>query len=190
MRIVARTAVALAAAAVLSSSLLTGCSADASWFADPFPATASPAPTTTPPAEPPTPTPTPPPSAGPSSELPTVVLPEPGDCELEGRPVVTYLVTADDDSVPIEITYPAFTPDAAAPQARTITAVGPVVTVLQRHCTSGPESEPWPFTATRASGDHLGCAVFFGGMLIRTGSDYTEGADRELHVDCTSHPGM
>jgi hypothetical protein len=189
MRIVARSAVALAAAVILSSSLLTGCTADSSWFTGQSPTVATVAPTTTPPADLPTPTPTPTPSAEPTSELPRVVLPAPGDCPLEGR-LVTFIVTADDDTTPIEITYPGFTPAAAAPEARTVTAFGPVVTVLQHHCVSGPESEPWPFTASRASGDYLGCAVFFGGMLIRTGSDYTEGATRELRVDCTSHPGM
>ena len=183
MRIVANSAVALAAVALLSS-LLTGCTADSSPSTGQDPASA-PAPATTPPPETSTPTATP----EPISDVPHVVLPAEGDCTLDGR-VVTFVVTADDDTVPIEITYPGFTPASAAPEARTMTAVGPVVTVLQRPCNSGPESEPWPFTASRASGDHLACAVFFGGMPIRQDGDYAEGADRELSVDCTSHPGM
>ncbi len=102
---------------------------------------------------------------------------------------MTYIVTVDDDSTPIEITYPSFTPSESG-LPRTITAVGPVVTIFGVDCGPGIATEPWPFTATGDVESRLSCAAFFGGRLINVKSAYSEGAESGLSVDCTSHPGM
>lgn len=191
MRIVARSVAVASGAALLSAFLLTGCvTVDTSGFLEPSMRPTTEAPTTTPPAEAPSPSPTPEPE--PASTLPVVVEPAAGDCQLDPSDyVVTFVVTADNDSAPIEITYPGFALGADAPEARSMTVVGPVVTVLgNSSCSSGPESEPWPFTATSSADGSLSCAAFFGGKRINGESDYLEGADRDLSVDCTSHPGM
>jgi len=155
---------------------------------------AAPAPTATPPAA--TPAPTPSPEPAPSATLPRTIHPLPDDCQLSAdvgdhSQVVTFVITSDDDTTPIEITYPGYLPDSAAPEARTVTAVGPVITILGSTCGDGPESEPWPFIATGTSGVHLSCSAFFGGKLIRSASYYAEGDTvNDLVADCTSHPGM
>jgi hypothetical protein len=131
-----------------------------------------------------------------SATLPRTILPLPGDCELsvdvgDRSQVVTFVITSDDDTTPIEITYPGYLPDSAAPEARTVTMVGPVITILGSTCGDGPESEPWPFIATSTSGEHLSCSAFFGGKHIRSASYYAEGDTvNDLVADCTSHPGM
>jgi hypothetical protein len=197
MRKVARTAAAVAVSVLLSSTLLTGCATDTGWLNGQPTLTASPAPATTPAAATPpaTPTPMPSPEPAPSAALPHTILPLPGDCELSDvgtfSQVVTFVITSDDDTTPIEITYPGYLPDSAAPEARTVTAVGPVITILGSTCGDGPESEPWPFVATSTSGEHLSCSAFFGGKLIRSASYYAEGDTvNDLVADCTSHPGM
>ena len=96
----------------------------------------------------------------------------------------------DDDTTPIELTYSVFRP-GADPEIRTATAVGPVVTILQTNCGNQAASAPWTFTATSATGGSLACAVFYGGKLVKSTSDYAEGdVARGTAVDCTSHPGM
>ena len=64
--------------------------------------------------------------------LPVAPPAEPGDCPLDRSAlgVVTFIVTADDDSTPIELTYSVFRPDSD-PEIRSATSVGPAVTILQ-----------------------------------------------------------
>ena len=103
---------------------------------------------------------------------------------------LVFVVTADDDSTPIEITYSAFRP-GEDPEVRTTTAVGPAVSLLQSNCGNQAASAPWTFTAASATGGSLACAVFYGGKLVKSTSDYAEGdVARGTAVDCTSHPGM
>ena len=188
MRIVARRAAALVAIVVLSSSLLTGCTSGTLLYGDArAPATEVAA--TTPPADAPTPTPTPP---EPASTLPHTVGPQPGDCPVDSSDaghIVTFVVTTDDDTTPIEITYPGFTPSVSG-QPRTITAVGPVITILGSDCGPGVATEPWQLTATGEVQSFVSCAAFFGGMLFNTGSGYSESADTGASADCTGRPGM
>ena len=104
--------------------------------------------------------------------------------------VVTFVVTADDNSTPIELTYSVFRP-GADPEIRTVTSVGPSVIALQTNCGNPAASAPWTFSATSATGGSLSCAVFYGGKLIKSAGDYAEGdVARGTSVDCSSHPGM
>ena len=97
------------------------------------------------------------------------------------------MVTADDDITPIELTYTAFRP-GADPEVRTATTTGPSVMLLQTSC---GEYGPWTFSATSATGGFLSCAVFYGGMHLKSASDYAEGdVARGTAVDCSSTPGM
>ncbi|WP_173921529.1 hypothetical protein [Agromyces sp. Marseille-P2726] len=124
--------------------------------------------------------------------LPNALPAEPGDCPLDRSApgVVTFVVTADDDSTPIDLTYSVFRPDAD-PEIRSTTSVGPAVALLQTNCGNQAASAPWTFVATSATGGSLACAVFYGGKLVKSASDYAEGdVARGTAVDCTSHPGM
>jgi hypothetical protein len=130
--------------------------------------------------------------AMPAGDLPNPLPAEPGDCPLDRAApgVVTFVVTADDDSTPIDLTYSVFRP-GADPEIRTATSVGPAVALLQTNCGNQAASAPWTFTATSATGGSLACAVFYGGKLVKSTSDYAEGdVARGTSVDCTSHPGM
>ena len=183
MRTAART-VAVTAAIVLLPSVLTGCGVDTGWIGEPAGPTATAAPATTT-APDPTPSPEPPPT------WPVIVPVQPGDCDPQATDaqLVTFVVTAQDPSAPIQITYPGFTPSVSG-EPRTITTTGPVVTILGNDCGPGIASELWSFTATGEVGYALSCAVFFNGFPLRADSDYIEGPDRAASVDCTSRPGM
>lgn len=113
-----------------------------------------------------------------------------GDCPVdpaESR-LVTFVVTSDDDTTPIEITFPVFRTDGTQ-QVRRMTQPGPVVTVLQADCTEGVTDGPWRFVAEAASG-WLACALFFGGKLVASDSASADGAaEDDVRADCTGHPG-
>ena len=175
------------AAMLMTIAALTACSTASTSDDTPTvaPETTTPSPTATetaPPSEP----------AATDDALPNPLPAQPGDCTLDRSAlgVVTFVVTADDDSTPIEITYSVFRP-GADPEVRTATAVGPAVSILQTDCGNQAASAPWTFTATSATGGSLACAVFYGGKLVKSTSDYAEGdVARGATVDCTSHPGM
>jgi hypothetical protein len=184
MRTAART-VAATAAALLLPSLLTGCVVDGGWLGGPAaPTTSTEAPATTATAAS-TPAPEPP------ATWPVNVPVQPGDCDPQAPDalLVTFVVTAQDPSAPIEISYPGFTPSVSG-EPRTITTTGPVVTILGNDCGPGVATEPWTFTATGEVGYALSCAVFFNGFPLRADSDYVEGPARAASVDCTGRPGM
>lgn len=172
------------AAMLMTLATLTACAAGGGDAGPSIAPETSPPPTET----------TPPPSepTAPDAALPDTVPAEPGDCAVDrgALGVVTFVVTADDDSTPIELTYSVFRPDAD-PEIRTATTVGPAVTILQTNCGNQAASAPWTFTASSATGGSLACAVFYGGKLVKSTSDYAEGdVARGATVDCTSHPGM
>ena len=184
MRNDVRSRMSLAAAALLvSAAALTACSAT-----DSAPGASPVAPETTPPVDTMTTTPTE--SAGPPAyELPNTVAAQPGDCPLDPAApgVVTFVVTADDDITPIELTYTAFRP-GSDPEVRTATTTGPSVMLLQTSC---GEYGPWTFSATSATGGSLSCALFYGGMQLKSASDYAEGdVAGGTAVDCSATPGM
>ncbi|WP_308796285.1 hypothetical protein [Agromyces silvae] len=102
---------------------------------------------------------------------------------------MTLVVTSDDDTTPIEITFPVFRGDGTQ-QVRRMTQPGPVVTVVQADCTDGVTDGPWGFVAEAASGS-LACALFFGGKLVASDSASAEGGSESgVRADCTGHPGM
>lgn len=118
-----------------------------------------------------------------------------GDCPVDpAQPgVITFVVTSDDDSTPVEVTYPVFRTDNTE-QVRRMTQPGPVITVLQADCTDGVVDGPWAFVATADSGS-LACALFYGGKLVASDSasgegDATGGTESGVRADCTGHPGM
>ncbi|WP_394551628.1 hypothetical protein ACDF64_12225 [Agromyces sp. MMS24-JH15] len=181
---------ALAAGAVIAAAALAGCASGAAPSPSPS-VTSSPSPTA---AAPETEAPddgapsTPGPGLAPAANA---VPLEPGDCPFDPAAfgAIVFVVSADDDTTPIELTFTSFQPDALS--IRTVEAVGPVVTVLQQDCGALPASEPWTFRATSATGNSLGCTVFFGGKHLKSASDYAEGdVARGVSVDCSGHPGM
>ena len=173
-----------AGAVLLTLAALTGCTPTGGG------GTPSEIPVTTP-----DPTTEPSPSASPeppADALPNVVPAQPGDCPVDpsAHGVVTFVVTADDNSTPIDVTYSAFRP-GADPEIRTVTTVGPSVVVLLSNCGNQAASAPWTFSATSATGGSLSCAAFYGGKLLKSAGDYAEGdVARGTSVDCTAHPGM
>lgn len=174
----------LAAGAILTTlAALTACAPT-----DVGPSATSAAPATTPPTDTVTTTSTA--SAAPGAfELPNTVAAQAGDCPLDPSAfgMVTFVVTADDDVTPIELTYTAFRP-GLDPEVRTATTSGPAVMVLETDC---GEYAPWTFSATSATSGSLSCALFFGGMHLKSVSDYAEGdAVRGTSVDCSATPGM
>jgi len=126
------------------------------------------------------------------SGAPSVVPAEDGDCAFEpdSPGAVVFVVTADDAVTPIELTFSAFRPDVG-PEIRTVTATGPVITVLQTNCGDPVASAPWTFTAAAGTGDGLACSSFYGGKHLVSDSDFAEGdTARGVSVDCSGHPGM
>ena len=123
-----------------------------------------------------------------AGSAPTVVAAQPGDKAVDrsAHGVVTFVVTADDDTTPIDLTYSVFRP-GVLPEVRTATVVGPSVVLLQTDC---GEYGPWTFTATSATTGSLSCAVFFGGMHLADDMYYAEGATDAGTVDCSATPGM
>ena len=177
----------IAATTLLASSLLlSGCVAGpASTPSD------SPLPATTPaPSAEPTPSPTAPADGAVATGL-TVVPTVEGDCAVDPDEfgVVTFVVTANDDTTPIELTYSAFQP-GGDPVTRTASAVGPVVMVMQTNCGNLTASEPWTFTATSDTRGSLACTMYFGGKQVHADGYYAEGATGGGTVDCSGHPGM
>lgn len=175
------------AVAIAAAVLLAGCAND-------VPPSASPLAPATNPVASATATPEPEASETPvaSSRAPSVVPADPGDCEFEpdSPGAVVFVVTADDAVTPIELTFSAFRPDGG-PEARTVTATGPVVTVLQTNCGDAVASAPWTFTATAPTGDGLACSSFYGGKHLASDGDFAEGdTARGASVDCSGHPGM
>ena len=172
-----------AGAILLTVAALAGCTAGGGTPPSESPVTSPPA------TSAPTPSDAPEPPAG---AAPNLVPAAPGDCTVDPAApgVITFVITADDDSTPIEVTYSAFRPDSE-PEIRTVTAMGPSVVVVQSNCGDAAASAPWTFTATSATGNSLGCATFYGGKLLRSASDYAEGdVGRGATVDCSGHPGM
>lgn len=117
---------------------------------------------------------------------------EPGECPFDpaGGGAVAFTILADDDTTPITLTWSSFRPEGE-PVIRTATVVGPVISILQSDCGSGIASHPWTFTATSATGGGLSCVTSYGGKIISTKSDFSEGdIARGDSVDCSGHPGM
>lgn len=147
----------------------------------------------TPPAPVDSAAPTPTPSATPTpapTEAPPTATPTAGDCPATaGSGPVIYTVFTGDSTTPVTMTYQAFNADGSIPVI-TETVTGPVVTRIGYDCTSGAWSAPWTFTATSSSPDSIGCVQAFGGKLVKTDSQYNEGATTPMTADCTGHPGM
>jgi hypothetical protein len=173
-----------AGAILLTLAALTGCTP-----AGGTGRAASEAPVTSSPPAPhstaPTPTETADPLAG---AAPNLVPTRPGDCAVDrgAHGVVTFVVTADDDTTPIDVTYSAFRP-GVLPEVRTATVVGPSVVMLQTDC---GEYGAWTFTAASATTGSLSCGLFFGGMHLAHERYYAEGATDGGTVDCSVTPGM
>lgn len=135
--------------------------------------------------------PSPSPSIAPPDSLPNIPVTLPTDCKLDtaAAGVVTFIVTADDNSTPIDLAYTVFQQDRE-PEIRTATSKGPSVVVLQSNCGSTTSASPWTFKATSLTGGSLGCATFYGGKLLASTSTFSEGeAGSETSVDCSAHPG-
>jgi hypothetical protein len=112
-----------------------------------------------------------------------------GDCPVDpAEPgVITFVVTSDDDTTPVEVTFPVFRVDGSE-LARRMTQPGPVITVVLADC-AGAGGGPWRFFATAEHGS-LACALFFGGKLVASDSAIAEGSTDGVRADCTGHPGM
>ncbi|WP_395243472.1 hypothetical protein ACGGZK_15255 [Agromyces sp. MMS24-K17] len=116
---------------------------------------------------------------------------EPGDCPFDPAEfgAIVFVVTASDDTTPIELTFTSFQDGATS--ERTVEAVGPVVTVLQQDCGNATATGPWTFRATSPTGNDLACSSFYGGKHLASAMDYAEGdVARGASVDCSGHPGM
>ena len=166
-----------------AAALMSGCANDSAPSAPPT--------TTAPTTTPSTPSAAPqPPAASPATGL-TVVPTVDGDCPADPSSpgVVTFVVTADDDTTPIELSYSAFQP-GGDPVVRTASAVGPVVMVMQSNCGSTTASEPWTFTATSTTPGSLSCDMYYGGKHVSADAAYAEGSTEPSTVDCSGHPGM
>lgn len=176
---------ALVAMTVLAAAALTsGC---ANGTAPPSAAPDTTAPTTTASSTPTAPQPA---AASPAPGL-TVVPTVDGDCPADPSSpgVVTFVVAADDDTTPIELSYSAFHP-GGDPVVRTASAVGPVVMVMQSNCGSTTASDPWTFTATSTTPGSLSCDMYYGGKHVSADAAYAEGSTEPSTVDCSGHPGM
>lgn len=112
-----------------------------------------------------------------------------GDCPVDpAEPgVITFVVTSDDDTTPVEVTYPVFRVDGSE-LARRMTQPGPVITVVLADC-AGAGGGPWRFLATAEQGS-LACALFYGGKLVASDSAMADVAGEGVRADCTGHPGM
>jgi hypothetical protein len=173
-----------AGAILLTLAAFTGCT-----FAGGTTPSASDAPVTSPPPAPPAATPAPTDGADPlAGAAPTAVAAQPGDCAVDrsAHGVVTFVVTADDDTTPIELSYSAFRP-GVLPEVRTATVVGPSVVMLQTDC---GEYGAWTFSATSPTTSSLSCGLFFGGMHLAHDTYFAEGATDGGTVDCSVTPGM
>ncbi|MGX5695674.1 hypothetical protein ACWKWP_05695 [Agromyces soli] len=177
----------VATVALTAAALMAGCS---SGDANPPGTTAPPPGATTTPTATAGPSPAPAQAAAPAPGL-TVVPIADGDCPVDPSApgVVTFVVTADDDTTPIELSYSAFRPESD-PVVRTTSAVGPVVVVMQSNCGNQTASTPWTFTATSATPGSLACDMYYGGKHVAAGTAYAEGSTEPSTVDCSGHPGM
>ncbi|MRG58411.1 hypothetical protein GE115_00760 [Agromyces sp. CFH 90414] len=147
--------------------------------------------TTAPAASPPSSTPWEPQIPDPTVAV-NVVPAQMGDCPVDpaAHGLVAFVVTSDDDTTPVAVTYPVFRADGSR-HVRRMTQPGPVIAVLQTDCTDGVVSSPWEFRATADSGGSLSCTLTYGGKRVVSDSDFVEGdLDPGLEVDCTGHPGM
>ena len=173
-----------AGAILLTFAALTGCTP-----AGGTPPDASEAPVTSSPPAPQSTAPTPTETADPlAGAAPTAVAAQPGDCAVDRSAlgVVTFVVTADDDTTPIELSYSAFRP-GVLPEVRTATVVGPSVVMLQTDC---GEYGAWTFSATSPTTNSLSCGLFFGGLHLAHDTYYAEGTTDGGTVDCSVTPGM
>ena len=107
--------------------------------------------------------------------------------------IVTLVVTTDDATAPVQISYAAFQQDGS-PVVHTVTVHGPVITMQERFCGDGTAEQrrPWTFSASTLEMGDLSCAVFWGGRLMQSAQDTTADSDKaaNLTADCSSHSGM
>jgi hypothetical protein len=130
------------------------------------------------------------PSASPTSSPPagstTVTA---GDCteaEMQDAQPTVYTVYTGDSTNPVTIHYTAFNHDGSLP-VDTLTAVGPVISIIGYACSSASQSATWTLTATHSVVGSLACVLDFGGLLVNTKSDGQE--DPNVTVDCSGNPG-
>ncbi|WP_127793417.1 hypothetical protein [Agromyces sp. LHK192] len=164
--------------------LLAGCVAE--------PTPQAPPPTTELPAEPgASPTPWDPGDVPDASDAVELLPAQRGDCAVDPSlgGTVALVVVSDDDETPVEVTYDVFRTDGTI-AVRRMTQPGPILMAVQQDCTDGVVSSPWQFRATRPGGGALSCWMTYGGRQVTADSAFAEGADEELAVDCTGHPGM
>ncbi|MEP6479478.1 MAG: hypothetical protein ABJB03_08810 [Rhodoglobus sp.] len=158
-----------------SALVLAGCAPTPATTAAPTPSESSIA----------TPTPAP-------TEAPPTATPTAGDCTAadsdSGGTAAVYTVFSDDSTTPITLSYTAF--NRADAPVITETVYGPMVTRVGYPCNDTSNQAPWTFTATSSSGGALACVLAFGGKLVKTDSQYNEGATTPMTADCTGHPGM
>jgi len=111
-----------------------------------------------------------------------------GDCVVDPADpdLITLVVTSDDDTHPVEVTYPVFRTDGTR-QVRRMTQPGPVIVVVQSPCTTDSSAGTWTFTAS-AETRALSCALFRGGELIARDSAAAAGSEERVRATCPARP--
>ncbi|WP_350349925.1 hypothetical protein ABIQ69_08520 [Agromyces sp. G08B096] len=124
----------------------------------------------------------------PSSAL--EVLPaQRGDCPVDpgAADVIAFVVTSEDDTAPVELTYPVFRSDGTQ-LVRRMRQPGPVLVVLQSDCTGGAASDLWHFLAASEGTGTLACSLFIAGRHVASATGVAEGG-AGARADCSGAPG-
>jgi hypothetical protein len=87
---------------------------------------------------------------------------------------------------PVTIHYMAFNSDGTMP-IETLTTTGPVINIVGYPCTEAEGSATWTLTATHNITGSIGCALDFGGLIVKTDSDGQE--DPHTTINCSGNPG-
>jgi hypothetical protein len=98
--------------------------------------------------------------------------------------VYTVYNTLPNDSVTIH--YMAFNSDGTMP-IETLTTTGPVINIVGYPCTEAEGSATWMFTASHSIPGSIGCALDFGGLIVKTDSQGQE--DPSATINCSGNPG-
>jgi len=103
---------------------------------------------------------------------------------------VTYTIFSMDSTTPVTVTYTAFNVDGTHPDV-TETVTGPVWSKVGYACTDAAGGSVWTLTATATTSDSVGCALAFGGQLVKTDSQYAEAEPAiSITATCSGNPGM
>ncbi|HEX4058127.1 MAG TPA: hypothetical protein VHX87_07415 [Galbitalea sp.] len=99
--------------------------------------------------------------------------------------VYTVYNTLPTDSVTIH--YTAFNSDGTMPVV-TLTTTGPVINIVGYPCTDAQGGAIWTLTATHSIPGSIGCALDFGGLIVKTDSAGQE--DPTASISCSGNPGQ